>query len=213
MLLYHPVRPWHIYCVSPVHSQIGPCSHYDLMSKTTSRGGQARILFRLHRCVDSDLSTTWADYRLCINKKKGLVRPHTPAWALNYLSWRPGTAIAKSKQRSLQSHKSSLFGHRSGGTSSMPMSGLQSRSPASTRVPRLTCSLEFSRTLPSLPLSPHCPSLTLLKTPLLHTYYFASCSNLSKLVEYWEWANLYEHTYCTDSNIKFCLFFLKMYLL
>ena len=70
---------------------------------------------------------------------------------LNYLSWRHGNRhLAEVAQ---QSHHPSLFWHRSGGTSSLPRSGLQSRPPES----RLTCP-GFTWTLHSLHPLPHCPS-------------------------------------------------------
>ena len=78
-----------------------------------------------------------------------------------------------------QSHNSS----RSGGTSSLPTSGPQSRLRASARDSRLPRS-EFTCTLHSLP--PYPPSPLLLKIPLVRTY----CTFLYILV-------LNVHIYCT----------------
>ena len=106
-----------------------------------------------------------------------LVRRHTPARALHSTtsagrlappSLRGTTKVAQ------QSHNSSPFWHRNGARSSLPISGLQSREAASARDSGLTCS-EFTWTLHSL-LTPHLHSfLSLLKTPLLRTFYMFVC--------------------------------------
>ena len=53
---------------------------------------------------------------------KILVRPHTPAQALHYISGLAGTTITDGKQRSL-GDDSSMFWRLSGGTNSQLMSG------------------------------------------------------------------------------------------
>ena len=113
-----------------------------------------RPLHRLHlhppllsgRCVSGSAFCCWTtDGNIC-----------TPSWM-----WPPGSLLGPQNR---QSHNSSLVWRRSGGTSSLPLSGQQSCSPASARDLRLICS-EFTWTLqvelpPYLPPPPTPPHYT-----------------------------------------------------
>ena len=141
---------------------------------------------------------------------------------LNYLSWTSGTAIAKSKQRSINKVTTLLFWDLSGGTSSLPISGSQSRSPASAKDSKLTCS-EFTLTLHSYPAPSghHCTSWHLMYALIVHTsstlqlFMVLNCVTsavAASIAVHGERVSLaivspctwfYEHLYCTDSDILF----------
>ena len=71
----------------------------------------------------------------CLPPSVGKTTHPSSSPPLNYFSWTSGSAIAYEQANvNNQSHKSSLFWHCRGGMSSLPMSGPQSRSPASAKT-------------------------------------------------------------------------------